>query len=192
MEKIIEFVTDFIQNEYLCNLAKYDIQVTDAEYEIYRNKMQTFFFPGMPDMYARGMTVQQLNEDEEWKNIYRQNLKSVIPRSLFQIRHYHSPNLGANYRARLKGKDLFGALIGDVENLARPTYVSREAFVSLDDEMPRIIYHKSFSSKSGTWRHSHDHAPTRVEDPGAIVEIRNLMPPEDENSLREYLRVGGN
>lgn len=189
MQNTIQFINQFSHLEFTANRAKYDINVSDSEYSQLALAAYHCYHPSVPNPYGRGMTVTDLEEDPDWAALCRAKIPKIKERVLFQVRKYENALIGEALGRSVTSKDLYGCLLSYDQDAGRPLFLSSEYFVAETPDGLKIIYDRSFNTKDGTWSHSHDHAPTRVEDPGTLVEVQNFVAPEDEASLKEYLRV---
>jgi hypothetical protein len=191
MENVRTYIQNFAAFEFACNLAKYDLSVDDETYQTLRDNAQFFFHRTVPSLYGRGGTVQRLQQNIEEKParaaLYQKNISQTCKRTVFQIRHYKSPQVGDILREKMKTDELWGCLCSYHIDNGQDIDISRMYFVAETDEGLKIVYDWGFEQDKHTWRQTHDHLPSRIEHAGKLLEVLNLQPPVEPTSLQEYL-----
>ncbi|MEC3874316.1 hypothetical protein [Chryseobacterium salviniae] len=187
MEKIKKFILSFIKDEFNCNKAKTDVAITDSNYENLKNKTQNYFHSVVPNSYGRGMSQEELLNDEEiYQDLYRRNVTDAVPRTLFQIKQYKNPKLGEGLPRWLVNDDLFACYTSYTENTGRELGYNKLFYVAETNEGLKIIYDLTFGVKEPGWRHSHDLKINHVKDPGKLIAVEKYQVPEEANSLADY------
>lgn len=92
IEAVTSFITEFINQEHEAHVAYY----AERDYQTFvqkRDRFNAFFGPGLHvNMY------RDQNESEVWFTKGAQSIDVIVPRVLFLIRRYTTPQLGDLYR----------------------------------------------------------------------------------------------
>jgi len=187
MEKIKKFILSFIKDEFNCNKAKTDVAITDNDYGNLKNKAQNYFHSIVPNSYGRGMSQEELlNDDEIYQDLYRKNVTDAIPRTLFQIKQYKNPKLGEGLPRWLVNDELFACYTSYTENNDMPLDYSTVFYIAETNEGLKIIYKIRYDCDVPEWRHSHDLKINQVKNPGKLIAVEKYQAPEEANSLADY------
>ncbi|KFF01451.1 hypothetical protein [Chryseobacterium luteum] len=187
MKEIKEFVEKDIEAEFNCNKAKTDVTITDNEYENLKHKVHSYFHSVIPDSYGRGMSQEELLNDEEiYQDLYRKNVINATPRTLFQIKQYQNPKVGEGLARWLLNDELFACYTSYTEDTGRELGYNKLFYVAQTNEGLKIIYDLTFGVKEPEWRHSHDLKINQVKDPGKLIDVQKYQAPEEANSLADY------
>ncbi|UUC45128.1 hypothetical protein [Flavobacterium cerinum] len=187
MEEIKNFITAFIQDEFTCNKANYDFSISDEEYEKMRLKVTAYFHTVNADEYWRGLEGEDVQElDHTMKEVYFQNVKSAIPRSLFQIKQYKNPKVGEGLARWLTSDALFACYTSYTETNDLPLDYSTVFYVASTNEGFKIIYKIRYESDVPEWRHSHNLKINQVANPGKFIAVEKYQAPQEVNSLADY------
>ena len=188
MNKIKEFIDQFIESEYDCNRKEYLSSVTDGEFDLLKNKVLKFYHSrDSSNLFVRGIAEENLKyfSAEQIKS-FEKNSIDAIPRTLFQIKHYQEPILGDALKRIVTGNDLYACYLSYPSKGGRELYFSSIFYVSETNEGLKIIYEKSFNSDTGIWYHPVDMDVTTVIDEGKLIETEKYQAPEEATSLADY------
>ncbi|NQY30129.1 MAG: hypothetical protein HRT69_11745 [Flavobacteriaceae bacterium] len=186
MKEIKEFIKEFIQKEYLFNHAEYDMMVEDDECDEKANIVNNYFHEYNSPNYNRVTSIIERRGNEKWENRYAKKMNKIIPRTLFQIKQYHSFELGDALQRIVTGKDLYACYVSYPSKGGRALYFSSIFYVSETNEGMKIIYEKSFDSDAGKWYHPVDVDVVTVISEGNLVAVEKYQTPEEETSLADY------
>jgi hypothetical protein len=186
IEDIKKFIGDFIESEYKCEYAKWDITVSNEEYRSYENKAYSFMHTNRSNEFDRAGVLEDLLADKEEELFALKKLKKIIPRTLFQIKHYQEPILGDALKRIVTGNDLFACYVSYPSNGGRDLYFSSIFYVAETNEGWKIIYRKSFNSDTGIWYHPVDMSQVTVIQEGKLIETEKYTAPVETNSLADY------
>ena len=186
MDKINAFLADFVNQDYKCNLNRFNTTLTEAEYKVLEGNAREFFWKGLPNPYnGWGIDQENLGDPEGLKRDEKK-VNQTLQRTLFQIRHYRSPQLGDVLREKIKTDELWGCLCSYHIDNGMELDIAYMYFIAETEQGLKIIYKWGFEPEKQSWCQTHDHLPTRVEHAGTLVEVLNLQPPVELASLGEY------
>ena len=186
MQKIKDFIEGFIQSEYKCAYSKWDITVNDEDYEKHKEKAYSFMHTNLSNPFYRAGVLQDLIADPNERSFALIKLKKIMPRTLFQIKHYQNPILGDALKRIITGNDLYACYVSYPSKGGREFYFSSIFYVAETNQGLKIIYEKSFNSETGVWYHPVDMDVTTVIDEGKLVEVEKYQAPEEATSLADY------
>ncbi len=187
MENIKQFIEQFIQAEYDCNRTEYIPAITDEEFNVLLDKLQSFHHPNTSNAEMRGIAAENLKYfTAEQIKAFEKNSIDAIPRTLFQIKHYENPVLGDALKRIVTGTDLYACYVSYNSNVGRPLFFSRIFYVAQTNEGQKIIYYKSFNSDKGIWYHPVDLDTVTVIDEGKLIAVEKFQAPEEATSLEDY------
>ncbi len=183
LKNIKEFIEQFIKSEYEFNFAEYNMEVSDVECEEIAEKVNALIYD---TKYERVTSIEERKGDEQWEQRYKVKLKKIIPRTLFQIKHYQNPTLGDALKRIVTGDDLYACYVSYPSNGGRDLYFSSIFYVAETNEGLKIIYEKSFNSDTGIWYHPVDLSVVTVIDEGKLIEVEKYLSPVEATSLADY------
>ena len=183
MEKIKQFIEQFIQAEYNFSYAEYSMEISDEECQQIADRANAFLYH---PQYERATSIEERKGNEQWEQRYKAKLQKIIPRTFFQIKHYENPFLGDGLKRIVTGTDLYACYVGYNLNVERPLFFSSIFYVAQTNEGLKIIYQKLFDDEKGTWKHSHDLKAAQVLDAGKLIAVEKYQAPEEETSLADY------
>lgn len=181
MQRVLQFMRRFLDAEYEALI----VMVAESQEDAFRQKKQAaerFLAPGVRSELQRPSLP-----DDEWfaRGRARVAAGQLVPRTLFQIKAYDHPTIGALHRAyvslttRPRGErsvyfaNFYVAPVDD-----RLQIVSRYNIDRLPDpERPR------FEDLSLWWVW---HSGVQLTTLGRLVDVRKLQAPDDPVSLAEY------
>ncbi len=186
MEKLKEFIKDFIVTEYQCNLGKYDIRINDVDFKILKDKVSSFFIESIPNSYNRADILKKA-ENPMYSQMYSQNLSNTRSRILFRIKELENTSLGDELKRIVRGDRVYRADMSYHEETPIEFRSFGNAYYIGETEKGlKIIYLKRFDIKNGVWEHQHDWKPSQVLEDGNLIEVEKLQAPIEPNSLKEY------
>lgn len=182
MEKMIEWMNDFIADDHGVTLAR----LTERDHEKYcqlREALLPFYCEGVDDGQYR-----HPDQDEETFqiNAVRVEQGKVVPRALFQIKRYRHPRWGDLYRAYLGPDELF----------PRPPIYDQNLFIAPVDGRFKIIAvykfnrfperrREKFIIDNGLCWNYRSGEP--IKTLGALQETLKFQVPDDRHgALKEY------
>jgi hypothetical protein len=183
LKNIKEFIEQFIKSEYEFNFAEYNMEVSDAECEEIAKKVNALIYDSK---YERATSIEERKGNEQWEQRYKKKLEKIIPRALFQIKHYQNSILGDALKRVVTGNDLYACYVGYHLNVERDLFFSSIFYVSETNEGLKIIYSKMFNDEKGIWYHSHDLEAAQVLNPGKLIEVEKYLSPVETTSLADY------
>ncbi len=183
MEKIKQFIEQFIQAEYDFSYAEYSMEITDEECQQIADKANAFHYYSK---YERVTPIEERKGNEQWEQRYKMKLQKIIPRTLFQIKHYENPVLGDGLKRIVTGTDIYACYVGYSLNVERPLFFSSIFYAAETNEGLKIIYDKSFNSDTGVWYHPVDLDTVTVINEGKLIEVEKYQAPEEATSLADY------
>lgn len=188
MNKIKEFIEEFIESEFDCNRKEYISSVTDEEFDILKRKALKFYHSrDSGSLFVRGIAAENLQYfSTEQIKAFEKNSIDAIPRTLFQIKHYQDPLLGDALKRIVTGNDLYACYVSYTSKGGRDLYFSSIFYVAETNEGLKIIYRKSFNSDTGIWYHPVDMDVVTVIDEGTLVEVEKYQTPVEATSLADY------
>lgn len=186
MEEIKSFIENYIKAEFTANRGKYDIQISDLQYNELEREAYSFYHSINPDPFGRGGSIDNIIGDETWINRYAKKYEKIIPRTLFQIRQYKNPKVGDGLARWLVNDKLFACYTSYTENNGLPLDYSTVFYVAQTNEELKIIYKIRYESDVPKWPHSHDLKINQVKNPGKLVAVEKYQAPEEPNSLADY------
>jgi len=186
MKEIKEFIENYMDAEFKANKGKYDIKVTNSQYEELEKKAYAFYHSLTPNPFGRGGSIDDIIGDETWVNRYAKKCEKIIPRTLFQIKQYKNPKLGEGLPRWLVNDELFACYTSYTENNDMPLDYSTVFYVAETNEGLKIIYKIRYDSDVPEWRHSHDLKINQVKNPGKLIAVEKYQAPEEANSLADY------
>lgn len=186
MKKIKEFVESYIEAEFKANRGKYDIQISDLQYNDLEKNAYSFYHSINPDTFGRGGSIDNIVGDEIWVNRYKKKYEKIIPRTLFQIKQYQNPKVGEGLARWLVDDELFACYTSYTENTGRELGYNKLFYVAKTDQGLKIIYDLTYGVKDPEWRHSHDLKINQVKNPGELIAVEKYQAPEEPNSLADY------
>ena len=190
MEKIIEYIDNFLETEYLANQLKWDLSIPDEE-AIPQGKKVAAFFHNIYPKSSYGRT-EGLFDDEDFRDFAPIKQSRVQKRTLFQIKKYQNPECGEVLQRYIKNDIVYLCFTGYDEKLKNRADAYSSIFVVAEtDEGLKIInslfFHKgevtfTLSPESDTELRKLYH----VLNPGTLVEVKKFQAPDEETSLNEY------
>ncbi|MEW7277025.1 hypothetical protein ABW636_00340 [Aquimarina sp. 2201CG1-2-11] len=186
MDKIKEFIKDYINIENTGLIAKWDVTKTDEEVDVLANKLSVFLHSYLSETTIARTGLEFDLDDEEDVEFTKIKMSKFVPRTLFQIKHYKNFELGYNLSQVVTGKDLYACYVSYPSEGGRDLYFSSIFYVSDTEEGRKIIYEKSFDSKKGEWYHPHEGEGLQVLDSGDLIAVEKYHAPEEETSLADY------
>ena len=186
IENIKDFIEDFIRSEYKCGYAKWDIDVSNEDYEKYKNKAYGFMHTNSSNPSGRAGVLEDLLTNSEKRSLALIKLKKIIPRILFQLKHYETPTLGDALKRIVTGNDLYACYVSYDLNVGRNPFFSSIFYVSETNQGLKIIYRKLFDDEKGKWYHSHDLEAAQIINSGKLIEVQKYIAPEEATSLADY------
>ncbi len=183
MKEIKQFIEQFIQAEFDFSYAEYSMEITDEECQKIADKANAFqYYPE----YERVTPIEERKGNEQWEQRYKAKLEKIIPRTLFQIKHYENPVLGDALKRIVTGTDLYACYVSYPSNGGRDLYFSSIFYVAETNEGLKIIYEKSFNSDTGIWYHPVDLDTVTVIDEGKLIAVEKYQAPEEATSLADF------
>ena len=187
MEDIKNFIVEFIQQEKTCNIAKWNINVSNNKYNKLKNSTYGFMHSYMSNPFGRAGVLEDLLEDVEEQKFALKKIKKITPRTLFQIKHYKDFTLGDSLKRIVTSKDLFACYVSYEQKTGYPIEYSKIFYVSETDEGLKIIYAKNYNtSEKHDWSHSHDLKVLQVLKEGTLLAVEKYQAPEEATSLADY------
>ncbi|WP_341907493.1 hypothetical protein [Fluviicola taffensis] len=186
MKNIKEFIINFIEKEYQCEYAKWDIDVSNEEYEVFKDQAYSFMHSRSSNPFGRARVLEGLLKDSKKRALAIIKLKKITPRTLFQIKHYQNPILGDALKRIVTGDYLYGCYVSYPSRGGRELYFSSIFYVAETNEGLKIIYEKSFNSDTGIWYHPVDISVGTVMDEGKLIAVEKYQAPVEATSLADY------
>ncbi|MCI3935586.1 hypothetical protein MQX03_00115 [Chryseobacterium aahli] len=186
MKEIKEFIENYIEAEFKANKGKYDIQISDLQYNELERDAYSFYHSINPNSFGRGGSINNIIGDETWINRYKKKYEKIIPRTLFQIKQYKSSKIGEGLERWLVSDELFACYTSYTENTDSPLDYSTVFYVAQTNEGLKIVYKIRYESDVPEWRHSHDLKINQVKNPGQLVAVEKYHAPDEANSLADY------
>ena len=188
MKEIKKFISNFIENEYLCNKNEYLTSVTDDNYERLKKEAIKYYHSYIStNLFIRGISKENIKYfTAEQVKSFEKNSLDAIPRTLFQIKHYKDFTLGDSLKRIVTSKDLFACYVSYPSKGPRDLYFSSIFFVAESNEGLKIIYRMSFDSDKGKWYHPVDLDVLRVNNNGTLMAMEKYQAPEEATSLADY------
>lgn len=185
MEQIIKAVQSFIEADFVVQRAKYDITVNDAEYSVMATNAQAYYHSMIADQYGRGGSIRDVLQDPEEVERYQEVAAIITPRTLFQIRHYHKPEIGVNMAKHIVGADLYGVVWGD--NRADPDYLTIDGmgFWAETNEGLRMVGSWLWGLVLGKWTQAHDFVPLQIKKTGKLLAVQQFSLPTVADAIHE-------
>ncbi len=185
MQKIKAFCENYITDEFNCNVAKYDYNVTNREYEILEEKVYSYFDDSMSKGYGRAGAIDK--KDDIYLKLSNKKIKNTRKRILFQIKEFEDPILGDGLKRIVRGNRIYRADMSyELKTPSEFSKFSRSYYIADTDSGLKIIYFKRFDIKNGVWEHQHDWKPSQVLEDGNLIGVEKLETPIEPNSLKEY------
>lgn len=186
MKNIKQFIEQFIQAEYDFSYAEYSMQIADEACQQIADKANTFLYH--PE-YERVTPIEERKGKEQWEQRYKVKLEKIIPRTLFQIKHYNNPVLGDALKRIITGSDLYACYLSYPYKGGRDLYFSSIFYVAETNKGVKIIYDKSFNSDTGIWYHPVDLDTVTVINEGQFIAVEKYQAPEEATSLEDYNKI---
>ncbi|WP_196887667.1 hypothetical protein [Aureivirga sp. CE67] len=186
MEKIYNFITEFVRNDYEIHRTKYDISLSDENHDKLSTKLNSYIHPYLNYNQNRVRKVASVLNDQVYLNRFSRKINKIIPRTLFQIKHYQHPELGSSLESIIKDDDLWACYLSYDQQGGRDLYFSSIFFVANTNKGLKIIYKMSFDSDNGEWYHPHNGEVLQVLNPGTLISVEKYQAPEEETSLMDY------
>ncbi|MBX2949545.1 MAG: hypothetical protein KF704_09740 [Crocinitomicaceae bacterium] len=183
MQSIKQFIEQFITAEYDFSCAEYSMEITDEACQKIAAKVNALIYYLQ---YERVASIAERKGDEQWEQRCKMKVEKIIPRTLFQIKHYENPVLGDALKRIVTGKDIYGCYVSYPYKGGRDLYFSSIFYVAETNEGLKIIYKKSFNSDAGTWYHPVDLDTVTVIDEGQLIAVEKYLAPEEATSLEDY------
>ena len=168
METIKQFIEQFIQAEYNFSYAEYSMEISDEECQQVADRANAYLYH---PQYERVTPIEERKGNEQWEQRYKTKLQKIIPRTLFQIKHYENPVLGDALKRIVTGNDLYACYVSYPSKGGRDLYFSSIFYVAETNEGQKIIYEKSFDSDKGIWYHPVDLDTVTVIDEGQLITV---------------------
>ena len=188
MKKIKKFVDEFIDLEYKCTKAKFDLSISHSQHKMqYEDKVTPFFHSILVNVdYGRGIRFDSFYDKEDCLR----KMSKTRKRLLFQIKKFENPTLGFALNRIVKSNILYRFDVSyDQETPTEFSGISSGFYIIETDEGLKIIYDKSFNIRQNNkakWTHPHKGTQLHVQKEGKLLEVLKIQEPIDPTSLLEY------
>jgi hypothetical protein len=183
MQVGLDFISLYIEKEYEFLIALW----TEKNIKIFRDKQHE-----LQHFYAQGLTPEvgrPLCLDDQWFEVGQEEIESICPRDLFQIKHYQNQVFGNFYRCYVSNTSKYGKktyfsclYITNIENEWKIT--SRYNICFTCNSLGQLEDGHKCSECSGSgwnWR-----GGFKLKELGKLVDVRKFQSPDNPIQMKEY------